>query len=203
MPKRLLPCCLALLFAALLSPSQACAQEPVPTLPDSDALPPPTVRTRLVLLGTGMTLGFYGAAVGASLAWPDDPGAADLRIPFAGPWLKLSQTRLCEDLPEASSRCNNPLQIVGAVASVLGGVGQIGGTIFFLEGAFMKVRARQRGARRTGLTSSAPYHASSAPHADILGSGQPRGGWQVGTVHLWPTPYATGSGAGFGLIGTF
>lgn len=170
-------------------------------LPDRDALPPAPVRSQLLLLGTGMTLGSYGASLGASFAWSEDPGASDLRIPFAGPWLKLSQTRLCNDLPD-SSGCSNPLQIIGAVASVLGGLGQIGGTIFFLEGAFMRVDP-ERGANRVGLagrTFSAPGFTSKSHRADTRGS---RGGLRAGPVRFWPTPYATGSGAGLGLIGNF
>jgi|GEM_PF-4185529 len=108
----------------------------------SDDLPPPAVRTRTLLLGAAVFGGFYGGAVAASYGWSDDPGAADLRIPFVGPWLKVGHTTLCANLPESQTPCSDPAQVAGGVLAVISGIGQIGGLALLLEGTFMRTRSK-------------------------------------------------------------
>lgn len=135
----------SLLCPSLLGMQRAEAAEPVPMLHLSDDLPPPAARTRTLLIGGAVLGGFYGAALAASYGWEEDPGAADLRIPLVGPWLKLGQTELCSGLPEPAEGerpCSDPLQVVGGVLSVISGIGQIGGLALLLEGTFMRTRTK-------------------------------------------------------------
>ena len=49
----------------------------------------------------------------------------------------------CANLPEPAEDarpCNDPLQVVGGVLSVISGIGQIGGLALLLEGTFMRTR---------------------------------------------------------------
>src|SRR5690606_6908728 len=159
-------------------------------------LPPARARNQLLLVGGGLSLAFYGVALGASYAWQDDPGSGDLRIPFVGPWLKVGQTSLCAELPAAPGRtCNDPLQVIGGVLSVFVGLGQLGSAVLLLEGALMKVDSGRpaTGRPRLQLRASAP----AGPFADGAG------GFVLGKVRFWPTPYAAPTAAGLGLIGQF
>jgi hypothetical protein len=148
--KRLLTIGGCVLGASMFCPSllgmhRAEAAEPVPMLELSDDLPPPSARTNTLLLGGVVFGGFYGAAVAASYGWDEDPGAADLRIPMVGPWLKLGQTELCSGLPApapGAPPCSDALQVVGGVLAVVSGIGQIGGLALLLEGTFMRTRAK-------------------------------------------------------------
>jgi len=127
-----------------------------------------------LLLGTAVFGGFYGGAVAASYGWSQDPGAADLRIPLVGPWLKLGQTELCSGLPEPGEDerpCSDPLQVAGGVLAVISGIGQIGGLALLLEGTFMRTRAPsanasswQPGSQRLRLFPAAPdFRRAHAP----------------------------------------
>src|SRR5262245_35351740 len=120
---------LGLLGLSLVWATPAHAQEPVQTLVITDDLPPPSARTNTLLLGAAFFGGAYGLTVAASYGWPDDPGAADLRIPLVGPWLKLGQTTLCKDLPTPmdGKTCSDPVQVIGGVLTIVSGIGQLAG----------------------------------------------------------------------------
>src|SRR5687767_14918038 len=54
--------------------------------PDVAAYPPPMARWGVISLGLATTGFFYGVGAGMSYAFPDAPGARDLRTPIVGPW---------------------------------------------------------------------------------------------------------------------
>src|SRR5262245_49370920 len=93
----------ALLFVVLGTRS-AIADEPQrPVYYDSTVYPPGSTRYKLVLVGVGVTAAWYGAGYGFSALWPDAPGADDLRIPVAGPWMALADTGCADDDPDCST----------------------------------------------------------------------------------------------------
>lgn len=136
--KRLLPCLLATLV--LLSFCQsAFADEPQPVHRYADdRLPPPVARWNLLLTGSLVTAGFYGAGLAASYLWPDARGAKDLRIPVVGPFMAVGRTKLCENDKEAPETCNNPTRIIGAVLSAVSGIGQAGGLALVVQSLFLR-----------------------------------------------------------------
>lgn len=202
------PCRSFLALAAAAAVATPClearAEEPTRVIQvDPDAYPPPSARAPLLLTGAAVTGVFYGAALGASYLWPDARGAEDLRIPIAGPWLKLFQTG-CSD---TNPNCNKLLLAVGAVLAGIDGLGQAGGVGLMLEGIFMQTRhpatqrgvAGFRGAPRGGAWSSTARSAgtfASMPQSPTL---EPRP-----SVAWYPVPFAAGDdGVGFGVAGTF
>jgi len=187
-------CALGLGVAGLLGPTAAHAEEPVPTLEITDDLPPPSARVNTLLLGTLVFGGFYGGAVAASYGWSQDPGAEDLRIPFVGPWLKVGQTTLCADLPESDIPCSDPLQVVGAVLSVVSGIGQVGGLALLLEGTFMRTRA-------PGSTANASWDPNAGRHLRFGGAG--RDGRYSHAPSFAVVPVLTPSSLGAFVTGTF
>ena len=84
-------------------------------------------------MGLGLTAGFYGASVGASLLSPDAPGADQLLIPIAGPWLALAETG-CR---EGESDCPLFPVIFRAVLTAIDGVAQAGGLGIALESLWL------------------------------------------------------------------
>lgn len=125
------------LFFVSLCPNLAQASEPEPLHRFSDdRLPPPGARTNLILTGAAMFALSYGPAVGASYLWPEARGAADLRIPVAGPWMKLGKTRLCNADKEAVN-CQDAVRVIGAVFAAIDGLAQGGSIFLLLESIFM------------------------------------------------------------------
>src|SRR5690606_7183928 len=93
-PSLLRAICASALAVGIL-PSEAFAQptEPVPLVDlerDEPSYPPPGTQYKLAVAGLLTTGVFYGAAAGMSYAYPDAPGAKDLRIPVAGPWMAIA-----------------------------------------------------------------------------------------------------------------
>src|SRR6478735_7260221 len=98
----------------------ASAEEPSRVIKfDPEAYPPPEARLNTALTGAAVTAVFYAPAFGASYLWPDSPGASDLRIPVAGPWMKLFQT----GCPENNKDCSTFWMVTGAVLAGLDGLG--------------------------------------------------------------------------------
>jgi hypothetical protein len=94
--------------------------------------PPEGTGTTTFLVGAALTVGWYGEAVGVSYAWKKAPNARDLRLPLIGPWLSLRNVRCGAD----EHPCNTGTLILRTALGVIGGVGQLGGVIGMLEGAF-------------------------------------------------------------------
>lgn len=189
LPRAILP--LALALGVGLSATSAHAGEPERVFEDGETkLPPPSTRTTVLLAGLGVTGVFYGGAVGASFLWADDPGASDLLIPIAGPWMKVGQTTLCTDAQEATG-CSDVLQVFGGVLAGLAGLGQVAGLALITEGVFLHTS-------RSGGTPSArrlTLDPTSASYDHLL---------QVGSVGMTPLPLSDGSTfAGLGVVGVF
>ncbi len=119
------------------------ADEPIrPPQSNPDEFPEASARGRIAATGLAITAGFYGAALGASYLWPDAPGAEDLRIPVAGPWLALSDT----GCPAAEPDCKTFMVVIRAVLTTLDGIAQAGGLGVALESAFMPTQKRHQSA---------------------------------------------------------
>lgn len=118
------------------------ADEPIaslePPAPPAADLPPEGARTTHLVAGLVTTGLFYGAAVGASYLAPDEPGASELRLPIAGPWLALAETGCAKDEPD----CSLVLLVIRAALTVVDGVGQVGGLGLIGEGLFLKTAAK-------------------------------------------------------------
>jgi hypothetical protein len=186
---------LGLLGLSLFCAAPAHAQEPVQTLVITDDLPPPSARTKTLLLGTAFFAGSYGLTLAASYGWPNDPGAADLRIPLVGPWIKLGQTTLCNDLPDPvpGKTCSDPVQVVGGVLAVISGLAQFAGVVLLTEGVVMRTR---RPAATTALWQ--PKYGYRLPSADA------RSDWRRSpAVDFSVAPVLTPSSLGAVVSGTF
>ncbi len=117
-------------LAVLVSTLPAGADEPVrPERFDPSDYPPPHARWNLLLAGAGTTAAWYGAAVGFSYLWPDAPGADDLRIPVAGPWMALADTGCADDDPG----CSTFTVVLRAILTTMDAVGQTGGVAVMVE----------------------------------------------------------------------
>ena len=164
--------------ADTLGPRAALADEPVrPTRVDPGLYPPSGTQLNLALVGVGVTSFWYGAALGASYAWPDAPGAADLRIPVAGPWMALGETGCADDDPN----CSMFTVVLRAILTTIDAVGQTGGVLAVAEAAFMPTQAA----------------------APAKGRPLPRLRREQGML-VRPVPYAAGKDAlGLGLVGQF
>jgi len=181
---------IAVFGVCLSTASRSRADEPEPRVRfDEDATPPESSRTRVLLLGSALTALTYGGAVGASFLWENDPGATDLRIPVVGPWIKLGHTTMCTD---GDTSCNNVFQVVGAIATVLDGLGQLGGIGLLAEGIFAPGAKPQRQAAALQLR---PQRGGAFSSRLIL---------EAGDITFVPVPFfQSGSDAGIGLVGTF
>lgn len=176
---------------ALVWPEAAHADEPAPVVTyDPTAFPSREAQMRTITYGAVMTLGSYGAAVGASYLWSNDFGANDLRIPVVGPWMKLGQTRLCPPPNENEiSTCSDVTQVAGAVLVAVDGLLQAGGLFLLLEGLLMKTSGAQPSALRSTPTTMKLSHPLTL---------------ELGDVKMRPTTLAVPSAtASLGLSGTF
>jgi hypothetical protein len=116
----------------------AAADEPVRTETyDAGAYPPSSTRFSLFAVGASMSLASYGGAVGSSYLWPDAPGARQLRIPVAGPWLSLGHTGCADTNPG----CATLGIVLRAVLTGLDGVVQAGGLALITEALFLPTAA--------------------------------------------------------------
>lgn len=98
--------------------------------------PPSSVRPKLLAGGLVVTgIGYGAAAITASLA-SDLPGASEMQIPIAGPWMSLGKMACPADEPD----CGASLYIRG-VLTVIDGLMQLGGLGIAAEGLFMKTEA--------------------------------------------------------------
>lgn len=122
--------------ASLSEQSEMAGTSPAPEL---DEYPPPSARTNLLIAGAATTAGWYGLALGASLAWPDTVGANDLRIPVAGPWMALSHSG-CGNVAD----CSKVIVVLRAIATTIDAIGQASGLAIAAEGLFLPTREPKR-----------------------------------------------------------
>jgi hypothetical protein len=146
------------------------ADEPLAPTPDTNpaVLPDSPAQPNLILIGAVVAAGWYGGAVGLSYLWPDSPGAADLRIPVAGPYMALASTG-CGD---QELGCGTFLVVVRTVLTSLSAVGQTGGVLAMAEGLFLPTssasKAAPSAARDSASVRVAPFVSG---HGDGLGVG--------------------------------
>lgn len=168
----LLGCALTVALSSLPNRAWADEPEPVHRFVD-DRQPPPAARGKVLLAGTLITGAFYLPVLGASYAWPDQRGASDLRIPVVGPWMTLSQTRLCNADPVATQDCSDFLRVAGAVLLAFDGLGQAGGVGVLLQALLMRTEARptEESSRYRTELSSLTNTPRTASHPLIFRSG--------------------------------
>jgi hypothetical protein len=171
-------CALAIAVAALLASPRAHADEPErPTYVDPGVYPPSGTQWGLFFVGLGATAGWYGAALGFSYLFPDAPGANDLRIPVAGPWMALADTGCRDDEPD----CSQFIVILRAILTTMDAIGQAGGVAVMGEALFLPTQeaAPEKPRRRRRLKRESH-------------------------LRVTPTPMVTGKdGVGFGISGQF
>jgi hypothetical protein len=180
MARKLVQNALALLVAisvfAIAAP--AVADEPErPTYVDPGVYPPSGTQWSLFFVGLGATAGWYGAALGFSYLFPDAPGAEDLRIPVAGPWMALADTGCRSDDPD----CSKFIVVLRAILTTMDAVGQTGGIAVAGEALFLSTQdaAPQKPRRRPRLRRESK-------------------------VRIAPTPFTSGKdGVGLGVVGQF
>ncbi len=120
--------------AALLLSAAAAADEPVaPDETDPGAYPPASARAQTIATGALVAGVWYGGALGASYLWPDAPGASELRIPVAGPWMALADT----GCPAREPNCSTFFVVLRAILTTIDGVGQVGGLAVIAEGLLL------------------------------------------------------------------
>jgi hypothetical protein len=142
--------------------TNARADEPVrPQRHDVGVYPTTSTRLPLFLIGAGTTAVFYGAAVGPSYLWPTAPGASDLRIPIAGPFMALGKTGCAKDDPG----CSTLIVVLRALLTGIDGVGQVGGLGFMGEALFLPTTVDSPAAarRRRRLESARSFEIHPVP----------------------------------------
>ena len=151
------------------------ADEPVK--PEADVnpstYPPPSARPNLLLVGAAVTAGWYGIALGSSYLWKDAESSPPLRIPIAGPYMSLAKT----GCSSAEPNCDTFTVVFRTIITSLSMVGQTGGVLAMIEGAFVPTATPAAESRRV------PKH--SEHHVAIV-----------------PTP-TNAAGAGFAIVGDF
>jgi hypothetical protein len=186
--------------ATLLSWGRAArAQGEPPTAEEIEVTyPPPSARLGVTLGGVGAALAFYGGAVGLSYAFPDVPGAHDLRIPIAGPWIAIAHNGCLS----TDTDCSHEFVAFRSAVEALDGIAQVGSLVIALEGLLMPT---QEAASRTTTgphTPGAP-DKPSAPHepsepAPATPTHDPK------NLFWLPTPLTVGArGVGVGIVGRF
>jgi hypothetical protein len=165
-----------------------------PTIEAPD-YPPPSARWAVMGVGLATTGVFYGAAVGMSYAYPDVPGAHDLRKPIIGPWLAIAHNGCAASEGE---NCSTVWLVMRAIAEGIGGIAQAGGVLVMLEGVFMPTQYKAE-TRRTPQTPS-PTPSPWKPPPPATEPPKPNDK----NLFWIPTPMALGSrGVGVGVVGNF
>ena len=131
-----------------------------------------------MLAGAASTAAWYSLALGPALLWPDAPGADDLLIPVAGPWMALADTGCADDEPD----CSTVWVVVRAILITIDGLAQTGSVAVMLDAAFMPTAAEP-----------SPSASAALPLAD-----------RTSGIELRPVPFVAGrDGVGLGLVGQF
>jgi hypothetical protein len=191
------------LLVALLWAPLARAQTAAPgtkaEAPDADVspaaeeavFPPPGARVGVTLGGLGAFVVFYGGAAGMSFAFPDVPGATDLRIPVVGPWLSIAHNGCAPNEVD----CSDEWVALRSVITALDGVAQAGSLAIALEGLFLPT---QEVAHAPANGPSQRPAAPKRPPPEQPTSPPPKNLFWV------PMPMAVGQrGIGAGVVGRF
>jgi hypothetical protein len=157
---------------------------------DEPQYPPPGARWGIIGVGLAASAVSYGAAAGMSYAFPDAPGAKDLRTPIVGPWMAIAHNGCAP----GDTECSNVWIVMRSIATAIGGLAQAGGLLVALEGVFMPTQyTPEAPARRapTKAPSSEPPPAQEPPKNEK-------------NLFWIPTPMAVGNGGvGLGVLGRF
>jgi hypothetical protein len=157
------------------------------------AYPPPYSRWAVIGVGLATTAVSYGAAAGMSYAFPDAPGAMDLRKPIIGPWLAIAHNGCAVAEPE----CSQVWIVMRSVAEAIGGLAQAGGLLVAMEGVFMPTQYAREAPKR-----NAPQGPTEPPSSDPPKSDPPKSNDK--NLFWIPTPMALGpAGVGVGVVGRF
>jgi hypothetical protein len=206
-----LPSALALLpaMAIVLSAATARAQSPDETPSTEEieaAYPPPSARWAVTLGGLAGAAAFYGGAAGLSYAFPDVPGAQDLRIPIVGPWLAVAHNKCAP----GDTSCDDSFVAFRSVATALDGVAQVACLAIALEGIFLPTQeaASKAPARPRAPGSPASPTSPAAPKKQQPGEPskpEESPGHEPKNLFYWsPTPMTVGArGVGVGIVGRF
>lgn len=160
---------------------------PPPQYIATDTHPPSSVRWKLVLGGVATTAGFYAIAQPFSYAWPDAPGARDLRVPVAGPWMAIANNGCAADDPD----CSRFWVWTRGIVTALDGLGQAGGLLIALEGIFLH------------SAEDEPVTPGSTPKDKPPGQ-EPTEEPPPRNLFIAPTPIGVGaSGVGLSISGMF
>jgi hypothetical protein len=152
--------CLVVRSGVAQEPTNDAALEPGPAL-TLDQPPPPSARTYTIVGGLATTAIWYGWALGSSYLWPNTVGAKDLRIPVAGPWIAFSHSG-CGKVAD----CHEAVVVVRAVATLLDGIGQLGGLMIAGQGVFLPVSERGPARARTSWQPLRGYGVEMQPSFD-------------------------------------
>lgn len=153
----------AVVSACALAPN-ARADEPTPSESTMNprVYPEPPAQPNLLLIGAGVTAGWYAAAFGISYIWPESDGASSLRIPVAGPYMALAKTGCSSREPS----CGTFTLVLRTVLTSLTAIGQTGGVLAMAEGLFLPTAAPRERSRQHAKIASAMFHvAPMAPPA--------------------------------------
>ena len=137
--------------------------------------PPPLTRLKLIGLGLLISGGAWGASFGSAQYWNTVPGAGQLKIPIAGPWLALGKSGCATD----DVGCSGAKIGVRGAIYVLDGITQLAGLGLIAEAIVMKTE-------------------SSAPDKKAAFLGLRYRG-----VEVTPVPVTSPTFTGVGLVGTF
>jgi len=166
-------------LVASITPS-ARADEPRPPEADTNPRTRPNgaAQVNLILIGAGVTAGWYGIAVGTSYLWSESDGASALRIPVAGPYMALAKTGCGEN----ETYCDTVAVVLRTVITTLSAIGQTGGVLVLGEGLFLPTAPS---ARAGSAPVTTPSQRLVRPNVSV-------------------TPSAVGpSGYGFSVFGNF
>jgi len=136
--------------------------------------PPASTRWKVIGLGLGTAGLWYASGYGIRALWTQAPGADDLRIPVAGPFMDLSKT----GCPDSHPNCSTFQLVLRTIMVSLDALGQVGGVAIATEGVFMPV-----------ASSSAPPSAKTIQRRPVAVGAYP-----------WVEPVG---GGGVVLVGRF
>jgi hypothetical protein len=159
--------------------------------PDAPAYPPPLSRWGVIAVGLGTTALAYGAGVGMSYAFPNAPGAEDLRTPIIGPWMAIANNGCAP----GDTECSRVWIVMRSIGTAIGGLAQAGGILVAIEGILMPTQVASETPARRAPTLPAE------PSPD-----QPKDQPKSNDKNLFwiPTPMALGAGGvGLGVVGRF
>jgi hypothetical protein len=155
---------------------------------DAPAYPPPISRWAVIGIGLATTGFFYGVGAGMSYAFPNAPGAEDLRTPIIGPWMAIANNGCAP----GDTECSRVWIVMRSVATAIGGLAQAGGILVAIEGIFMPTQY---------ASATAPSRVTKPPAEPPPSPETPKPNEKL----FWiPTPMAVGTGGvGVGVVGRF